>query len=240
MVFAFAGVSTITSFFGIARDTLAMHWDTPRMAPRPSPVYILVAALSWPLLYGLFRLRAPRPRAPAGRRLRARREPQLELRPVAARRSRCSRGATCASWPSRSSSGRRSSSSRPRPARSRCGAASGTRGDRDGDAALPRGPHRGHVPGGDAAEEGDAEEVRGAGAHRGGADRARGGRAARPGGDRRHRPARPARRSCGSPTGRRSRSTTSRELPTAPRRAAQASRPSGCMDRRSLDAARSR
>jgi 1-acyl-sn-glycerol-3-phosphate acyltransferase len=26
--------------------------------PRPSPVYILVAALSWPLLYGLFRLRA--------------------------------------------------------------------------------------------------------------------------------------------------------------------------------------
>ena len=28
------------------------------MAPRPSPVYILVAALSWPLLYGLFRLRA--------------------------------------------------------------------------------------------------------------------------------------------------------------------------------------
>ena len=28
------------------------------MAPRPSPVYILVAALSWPLLYGLYRLRA--------------------------------------------------------------------------------------------------------------------------------------------------------------------------------------
>ena len=28
------------------------------MAPRPSPVYILVAGLSWPLLYGLFRLRA--------------------------------------------------------------------------------------------------------------------------------------------------------------------------------------
>ena len=28
------------------------------MAPRPSPVYILVAALSWPLLYGVFRLRA--------------------------------------------------------------------------------------------------------------------------------------------------------------------------------------
>jgi 1-acyl-sn-glycerol-3-phosphate acyltransferase len=28
------------------------------MAPRPSLVYILVATLSWPLLYGLFRLRA--------------------------------------------------------------------------------------------------------------------------------------------------------------------------------------
>ena len=28
------------------------------MAPRPSPVYTLVAALSWPVLYGLFRLRA--------------------------------------------------------------------------------------------------------------------------------------------------------------------------------------
>jgi 1-acyl-sn-glycerol-3-phosphate acyltransferase len=28
------------------------------MAPRPSPVYILVASLSWPLLYGVFRLRA--------------------------------------------------------------------------------------------------------------------------------------------------------------------------------------
>jgi 1-acyl-sn-glycerol-3-phosphate acyltransferase len=58
MVFAFAGLSTITSFLAIARDTLAVRWDTPRMAPRPSPVYILVAALSWPLLYGLFRLRA--------------------------------------------------------------------------------------------------------------------------------------------------------------------------------------
>jgi 1-acyl-sn-glycerol-3-phosphate acyltransferase len=28
------------------------------VAPRPSPVYILVAALSWPVLYGLYRLRA--------------------------------------------------------------------------------------------------------------------------------------------------------------------------------------
>jgi 1-acyl-sn-glycerol-3-phosphate acyltransferase len=28
------------------------------MAPRPSPVYILVASLSWPVLYGLYRLRA--------------------------------------------------------------------------------------------------------------------------------------------------------------------------------------
>ena len=42
MVFAFAGLDD-HSFFDMARDTLAAHWDTPRMAPRPSPVYILVA-----------------------------------------------------------------------------------------------------------------------------------------------------------------------------------------------------
>ncbi len=37
------------------------------MPPRPSPVYILVALLSWPLLYGLFRLRARgREHVPAG------------------------------------------------------------------------------------------------------------------------------------------------------------------------------
>ena len=37
------------------------------MAPRPSPVYLLVAALSWPLLKGLFRLRARgREHLPAG------------------------------------------------------------------------------------------------------------------------------------------------------------------------------
>ena len=37
------------------------------MAPRPSPVYVLVALLSWPLLYGLFRLRARgREHLPAG------------------------------------------------------------------------------------------------------------------------------------------------------------------------------
>jgi 1-acyl-sn-glycerol-3-phosphate acyltransferase len=48
----------MTSFFDMARDTLASRWDTPAMPPRPSPVYIVVALLSWPLLYGLFRLRA--------------------------------------------------------------------------------------------------------------------------------------------------------------------------------------
>ena len=58
MVFAFAGLSTITSFFAMARDTLAAHWDTPRVAPRPSLMYLAIAGLSWPLLYGLFRLRA--------------------------------------------------------------------------------------------------------------------------------------------------------------------------------------
>ena len=37
------------------------------MAPRPSPVYILVAALSWPLLYGALPAARARPRAPARR-----------------------------------------------------------------------------------------------------------------------------------------------------------------------------
>jgi 1-acyl-sn-glycerol-3-phosphate acyltransferase len=67
MVFAFAGLSTMTSFFDMAPDTLASRWDTPAMPPRPSPVYIVVALLSWPLLYGLFRLRARgREHVPAG------------------------------------------------------------------------------------------------------------------------------------------------------------------------------
>jgi 1-acyl-sn-glycerol-3-phosphate acyltransferase len=42
----------------MARDTLATDRNTPLVAPRPSLVYKLVAALSWPALYGLFRLRA--------------------------------------------------------------------------------------------------------------------------------------------------------------------------------------
>lgn len=35
-----------------------MRWDTDDMAPRPSPVYFVTVSLSWPFLYGLFRLRA--------------------------------------------------------------------------------------------------------------------------------------------------------------------------------------
>ena len=58
MVFAFAGLSTITNFIAMARDTLAAHWDTPCVSPRPSLMYLAIAGLSWPLLYGLFRLRA--------------------------------------------------------------------------------------------------------------------------------------------------------------------------------------
>jgi 1-acyl-sn-glycerol-3-phosphate acyltransferase len=58
MVFALAGLSTITSFLPVARDTLATDGDTPLVAPRPSVVYKLVAGLSWPVVYGLYRLRA--------------------------------------------------------------------------------------------------------------------------------------------------------------------------------------
>ena len=73
-------------FLAMARDTLAAHWDTPCVSPRPSLMYLAIAGLSWPLLYGP--VSAPRQgsRAPARRgRLRPGCEPQLELRPVAAR-----------------------------------------------------------------------------------------------------------------------------------------------------------
>ena len=174
MVFAFAGLSTITSFLAMARDTLAARWDTPCMAPRPSPVYILVAALSWPLLYGLYRLRARgREHLPDGR-LRARGEPQLELRPLAARAAALPAAAISASWPSRSSSGPRSSSSRPQP-----GAFPVRRGERDTEAleTAARLCREGHIvvmfPEGTRRQEGHAEEVRGPGTHGRGADRAR-------------------------------------------------------------------
>src|SRR5688572_18450094 len=85
MVFAFAGLSTITSFFAIARDTLASHWDTPLRASPPEPhVHGRRAALLAAPLRALPPPRA-RPGAPSRRRVRPRREPQLELRPVAAR-----------------------------------------------------------------------------------------------------------------------------------------------------------
>ena len=93
MVFAFAGLSTITSFLpGMAGHVSEPVGILPTMAPRPSPVYILVAGAraGRVLLRPLPAARAG-PRAPARGRLRARREPQLELRPLAARASRSSR-----------------------------------------------------------------------------------------------------------------------------------------------------
>ena len=55
MVLAFAGLSTITSFLpgmaGHVSDALGYRGR----GALAQPVYILVAALSWPVLYGLFR-----------------------------------------------------------------------------------------------------------------------------------------------------------------------------------------
>ena len=222
MVFAFAGDSTITSVLAMARDTLAMHWDTPRMAPRPSPVYILVAALSWPVLYGLFRLRSRgREHLPdGGYVLAANHISNLDPWPLG-----------LPLFPQRYLRFMAKSELFWSPFKQfaiAAGAFPVRRGEGDTAAidtaarALPRGPHRRHVPRGHAAQEGAAEEVRGAGAHGRGADRARGGRR------RSSRPGSPAptgsagSRSSASRTARRSRSTTS---PAA--RTRRRSRPSG-------------
>ena len=224
MVFAFAGLSTITKFLchGAGHLSDAHCAILLVMAPRPSPMYLAIAGLSWPLLYGLFRLRARgREHLPQGGFVLAA-ESQLELRSVAARGDALSEALPALHGRSRSSSG-------PAQAvRHRGGRVSGApragrpRGDRDGDSALPRGAHRRHVPGGHPAQEGAAEEVRGAGAHRRGADRARRGRAARPGRDRRHRPARAPR---AAPGGLRPADPARR--PRRPRRTRRRSRPSG-------------
>src|SRR5918995_1814895 len=192
MVLAFAGLSTITSFFDMARDTLAACWDTPRRgAPPQSGVH---PGRRPELAPALRRLPAPcaRPRSPAERGLRPRGEPQLELRPLAP-------GTAPVPEPLPPLHGQvRALLDAVQAVRLRrrrvSGAPRGTRhrGARDRHAALPGGAHRGHVPRRDAPEEGAAKEVRGAGAHRSGQDRARGGRATRAGGDYRHRPARPA------------------------------------------------
>src|SRR5215207_4878869 len=171
MVLAFAGLSTITSFFDMARDTLAACWDTPRRGAPPQPR--LHAGRSVELAAPLRRLPAPRarPRAPPERGLRSRGEPQLEPRPLAPRTAPV-----------------------PAPLPSLHGQVGAlldaVQAIRDRGAALPRGPRRRDVPRGHPTEEGAAEEVRGARPHRRSQDRARSGRPPRPGRDHRHRPPR--------------------------------------------------
>jgi 1-acyl-sn-glycerol-3-phosphate acyltransferase len=47
----------MTSFGDIPRDTLAAaSWILGAVNPRPSPLYVVVAVLSWPLVRGLYRL----------------------------------------------------------------------------------------------------------------------------------------------------------------------------------------
>src|SRR5918995_891552 len=215
IVFAFAGLSTITSFFGMARDTLAARRNTPRRAAAAEP---RLRADRAALLADPVRALPPAGEgqgAPAAWRIRPRREPQLELRPLAARRDALSaplpalhgevRALLDAPQAVRDGSGRLSRATR----RARHGR------DRDRDPALSRGPHRRHVPRGHAAEEGHAEALRAEGAHRRRPDRPSGGRAARPGRHRRHGPARPAR-----PASRRIRSAGAARRPRRSRRRA--------------------
>src|SRR5918994_3163541 len=192
MVFAFAGLSTMTSFFAMARDTLASAWDTPL---RAAEAQSRLRPPGGRELAGPLRALSPARHgqgARAGGRLRAGCEPQFELRPLAARPA-----AVPATVPplhgqvrallDAAEADRDGSRRVPGPTRR-----TGHRRARDGDAPLPRGSHRRHVPGGDAAEEGDAEAVRGPRPHRRRPDRARCGGPPRAGRDRPHRPAPPA------------------------------------------------
>ena len=131
---------------------------------------------------------------PAGR-LRARREPHVELRPLAVGDPVPALSGSCGSWR------RRSSSTRCWPRSCAAGGAFKVRrgeGDleamRDGRRARARGRDRGHVPGGHAADEGAARRS----ARRGRTPARPGSRSTAgvplvPGRDRRHRPAQPAR-----------------------------------------------
>src|SRR5215204_3900920 len=159
MVLAFAGLSTITSFFDMARDTLAACWDTPRRGAPPQPR--LHAGRSVELAAPLRRLPAPRarPRAPPERGLRSRGEPQLEPRPLAPRTAPVPAplpslhgqvGTLLDAVQAIRDRGRRLPGP-PRRARHRR--------NRDRRAALPRGPRRRDVPRGHPTEEGAAEEV---------------------------------------------------------------------------------
>ena len=188
-------------------------------------IYTVFAASRIPSLYGAFRLRATRDRAPPPRgRLRARLQPHLELRPVAARHAALA--AAAASLHGEVGALLVTA----RPFLEAAGAFPVRRGERDTVAietaiALAReGKVVVDVPRGHAAAEGAAQEARGAAAHRRGADRARGRRAARAGRGRGHRPAARGSASCASPTARPSTSTTcASRRPARPRRR----RPSG-------------
>ena len=104
------------------------------------------------------------------------------------------------------------------------------RGDRDGDAPLPRGSRRRHVPRGHATREGIRKKHEARWRSRRSADRARCRRPARPRRDLAAPTASPGSGRCASRTDRRSRSTTS---PSDPREAAARRRPIGSASRSS-------
>src|SRR5262249_21102851 len=132
-----------------------------------------------------------------GRRVRARSQPHVELRPVAARH------ALVAEQTAFLHGQGRALQPDPRPAAAcrrrlpRAAGRGGRRGRAEGGGDLPRGRRRRDVPGGDAPAEGPAEEVRAQAEDGCRADRSERSRATRPGGAEGHRPALPAREAGG-------------------------------------------
>ena len=204
MVFALAGDSTMTSrlcctFAAVTIAAAASPAPTapsrsgilPSHASRPLPT-TLVAALSWPVLYGLYRLRGPadastfRPRAASC-------SPRTTSRASTRGRSGCrsGRAASSASWRSRSCTGGRCGAfmlgRRRVPGAAGTGATSrrsrppcGWRARATSSRCFPKGTRR---------RKGLVKRFEARPRSGRGADRARGRRAARARRDRGHRPA---------------------------------------------------
>src|SRR5262245_22142788 len=171
MVFAFAGDSTITNFFGTVehvsaggkrrRSTsptrrTAIPWRTHAGAVLQLRGDRLLAGAPGPLSPGGARRREPACRG----RIRARGKPHVELRPVAAGPAHLAeaaaflhgQGGALQPDPRAAAARRRRLPGAPRRGR--------RRGRPEGGRDLPDRRRGRHVPGGDAADEGPAEEVR--------------------------------------------------------------------------------
>ena len=172
----------------IRRDTLATRSTDGDTAPVPTPFYRVRRRPQLAAHARALPARGPRRREPAGRRLRARRQPHVELRSVAARLAAVARAAAVL----HGQGGALQPDSRTAVARrrrvSRAARRAGHRGHGGLGQALPRGEDRRDVPRRDAAIEGHRQEVRAPAADGCRPHRACGEGAARARRDRRHRP----------------------------------------------------